>query len=209
MLNRLLSGTVFRRRGAASGVTPINFKVNFFTGTVAGWFETGSTTPVASAGTNIDYGEIVINGVGQGIGIRALNASGKLWAGTSATSGGTAGTTYPDAVQQSLWFTQSTNGADFELYEITAGKLAGKSFTIKMLASRASITGPRTTIFTAQSGQTGSVDASGGGSSGNDTLVTLTGVTPNGSNVIRINVKETITDATPVGYINGMEVLSE
>lgn len=187
-----------------TALPPVSLKINVFTGTAAGWIETGSTSPYSALGT-VDYGQLGTTGIG----IRALNnpaAGNSIWGGTGL-SGGTAGTVYPDAVQQSYWYTQSTVGASFELYEMTPGSnaLAGRTYTIKILGARAGIAGPRTTSYTAESGQTGSVNVA----NNNDTLVTLTGVSVIGG-VIKIKVWGIApNDGSNGGHINGFELISE
>lgn len=190
----------------AAPLAPVSLKINFFTGASAGWEVTGATTPSAGAGTTIDYGQLG----STGIGIRALNVTNGTWTGTGS-SGGNSASGFPAAVRGTYWYTQATNGASFEIYEITPGALAGRLYTLVILGSRANITGPRTTKFTEVNGaQNGSVDIAPAGAGGCLTFVTLTHCTVVGG-VIKITVQGIApNDASPAaGHINGMTLTSE
>lgn len=194
----------------AAPLPAVNVKINNFTGTSTGWYSTGATTPSAGVGTTIDYGEIIIDGVHTGIGIRALNISSGQWTGTGS-GGGTSAVGFPNAVRLTYWYTQSTNGASFELYEIISGAFANRLYTINILGSRASISPPRTVKYTIVNNNISqSIDIGSSNGNGNNTLITFNHcLVVNG--VIKITVQGvTPNDASPfTGHISGLTLDSE
>lgn len=191
-------------------LSAVNLKINLFTGIITGWFATGSNSPSHGAGIDEDYGEIIIDGVHTGIGIRAKNISGATWTGTN-NQGGTSTTNFPAEVRGTYWYSQGTNGARFEIYEITAGTLTGRLFTIKFLGSRASLGVTRTTQYTEiNGGQLASYNVAISSSAGNTAILTLTHCTVVSSKII-IEVKGIApNDTTPAtGLINGITLDSE
>lgn len=188
----------------------VNIKINNFTGASTGWFQTGGITPSAGVGTTIDYGEIIINGTPTGIGIRALNVSSGQWTGLGS-GGGTSSVGFPNAVRLTYWYTQSASGASLELYEITAGALTNRLYTINILGSRASITPPRTSKYIIVNNNVSqSINIGTSNGNGNDTLITFNNcLVVNG--VLKITVQGIApNDANPfAGHINGFTLDSQ
>lgn len=179
------------------------------------WWSTGTTSPNSgNASTSVSYGSIIINGVDTNVDITAVNNGTQSWVtsggGQSSTNGGSAGTTHYDQCQLSYWFTQDADGGYIDL---DGSALNGRTYTVRILPSRTSITATRTTEIAFECfsyGSPATQSATSAGGTGNDTDIVVTGVFPV-SNRIRIRVRGvTPNDASPpAGHINTIEIISE
>lgn len=184
-----------------AAAAPVSFKLGFGAGVSAGW------TPITSnpvVGGTVDFGQIGTTGIG----FKVLNSTGKLWTGTSGTSGGTGATIVPDVIQQELWYNAAANGGDIQLYETTPGSLTGRTFTLKFYGSRSGVTGTRTTQYSTQDGKSGSINVCPVNFVDNNSYVTLTGVTVSNA-TITMTIKYISPNDVNFGYINALEVNSE
>jgi hypothetical protein len=113
-------------------LSPINLKVNFFTGSSSGWISTGATSPKPGTNTTQDFGQLGTSGVY----LRALNPGpGSNWnaTGSGGTITGSNSGIYPDAVLQTYWYIDAANVATFEFYNIPDDAY---TFTITLLGNR-------------------------------------------------------------------------
>lgn len=111
-----------------------------------GWWSTGSTAPFPGTNITVDYGEIKINNVGTGVGLRALNTGTTTRWNTVGNTGAQGGSlVYPNQVMLTFWLCQNQVGT-LELYEIVAGTLTDRLWTVKAFGSRAG-TGTRNNDF--------------------------------------------------------------
>jgi hypothetical protein len=177
--------------------TPVDLKVNIFTGTASGWIATGSTAPSTSATT--DYGQLG----STGIGIRSTSDGGTYRWNTTGTGGTTTGNNtgvFPDAVMLSYWYASGTDIGRLEFYNHTGTPLNDQTFTIRIHGGRAAAP-PRTGEYRINGGSWIQLEA------GNNTanVAEFTGV----SAVAGVITIECRVVAGGFVYINGVTILSE
>ncbi len=178
---------------------PISVKINFFTGTATGWVSTGATSP--STTTTTDFGEMQ-----NGVGLRSTSDNGTYRWNSTNSSGATTGNNsgiFPDAVLQTYWYSSDASIGRLELYNHTGTPLTGRTFTLKVLGSRA-VTGPRTTEYRVNGGSWFPLDCA----NNTQNVVTFTGVTTV-SDVIKLELRSTTPTDAAFGYLNGLTLESE